>query len=376
VNSNDLILVTGGTGFIGGHIVDALVRRGLRVRVATSNLHKRERISRHPVELVCANLSDHESLVRAAAGCSVIFHAAYRFGVTPEDERRTNSDGTRVLAEAFLEGAGRRFIQLSSIEAYGQQPDGEITEDTPYRPGREEYGTTKQEIEQRLLDLHRRRGLPVSILQPTIVYGPHSSFFTIGPLEEMRISRVALPSKSGICNAVYVDDVVSAALLAADQVNAVGEKFIISGPSPTTWREFYRAYEKMLDKQGVIELDDIQMKHQEYRQSLTISRIHRALARRPELRSRVIRLPPQGWLLAAASRILPSSSQSALRREYERFWDFTVVPVPSRRTLYSASTYARIDKARRLLDYQPAFDLDRGMVRTEEWARSAGLLSL
>ncbi|WP_213769895.1 NAD-dependent epimerase/dehydratase family protein [Bradyrhizobium sp. dw_78] len=389
MDRNDLILVTGGAGFIGARLVEALAGRGLRIRVATSDFRHCAQVARFPVELVKADLGDHESLARAAAGCTVIFHAAYRFGGSPKDERRMNFDGTCALAEAFLEGKGRRFVQLSSIEAYGDQRGGDLTEETPKRPIRgKPYGNIKQDIERALLDLHRTRGLAVSILQPTIVYGPYGYFFTIRPIEELRSTRVVLPA-GGVCNAVYVDDVVSAALLAAERETAIGEAFIISGPSPTTWRQFYGAYEKMLGKEAVIELDDDQMeiavRRQRARSSLP-GRLHGELAKRPALRQRLLNLPPQRWLLAGGRRLLPDPAKAAIKRRYDAFWDASFnasetsslpfIPAESWRVIYTAEYHARIDKARAKLGYNPAFDLDHGMARTAEWARWANLLPI
>jgi nucleoside-diphosphate-sugar epimerase len=317
----------------------------------------------------------------------VVFHAAYRFGGAPDDERRVNLDGTRTLAEALLKEGGRRFVHISSITAYGEPRDGEITEESPQLPSRNAYGNIKREIERALLEFHRTRGLAVTILQPTIVYGPYGYIFTIRPLEELRATRIALPA-GGLCNAVYVDDVVTAAMLAAERDDAVGETFIISGSSPTTWRRFYDGYEKMLNKQAVVELDDVQMRLEERRQrngrSLT-QRFRRALAKRPELRQRLLNLPPLGWLLASGQRILPDPLKAAVKRRYEAMWS---VPLEAPengqslyvhdgfwRAVYAAKSHARIDKARKQLGYDPAYDLDDGMARTAEWARWANLLS-
>jgi nucleoside-diphosphate-sugar epimerase len=385
MNRDDLILVTGGTGFIGGRLVEALVARGLRVRVATSDFRRCAQVSRFPVEIVKADLGNHASLVDAVAGCTVTFHAAYQFG--GPDERRVNLDGTRVLAEAFLEQRGRRFVHLSSIEAYGEQQDGDVTERTPWRPGREAYGNIKQDIERLLLDFHRTRGMEVAILQPTIVYGPYGYFFSIRPLEELRSPSVALP-KGGICNAVYVDDVVNAMILAAECEAAIGETFIISGAEPTTWRHFYGAYEDMLDKKAVVELDDDEMKLEERRQGKNLSlasRIVHELAKRPGLRQRMLELPPQRWLLASGRRLLPEAARSTLQRRYERLWDLPLQPSEIDRrplllgnawnAIYTSKYRARIDKAREKLGYNPGFDLETGMARTADWARWANLFS-
>jgi nucleoside-diphosphate-sugar epimerase len=385
MDPNDLILVTGGTGFIGGRLVEALVARGLRVRVATSDFRRCAQVSRFPIEIVEADLGDHASLVDAAAGCTVVFHAAHRFG--GPDERQVNLDGTRALAEAFLNQRGRRFVYLSSIEAYGEQLDGYLTEATPRRPGREAYGNIKQDIEQALLELHHKRGMGVAILQPTIVYGPYGHFFTVRPLEELRSPCVALP-KGGICNAVYVDDVVAAMMLAAERETALGETFIISGAEPTTWRQFYSAYENMLDKKAVIELDEDEMKLEERRQGRDLplmSKILYELAKRPGLRQRLLNLPPQKWLLASGRRLLPKAARAALQRRYDRLWDIPVGPSEADRSplllghawnsIYASKYCARIEKAREKLGYNPAFDLDAGMARTADWARWSNLLS-
>jgi nucleoside-diphosphate-sugar epimerase len=389
MDHTDLILVTGGAGFIGARLVEALAGRGLRVRVATSDFRHCAQVARFPVELVKADLGDHDSLARAVAGCTVVFHAAYRFGGAPKDERRMNFDGTRALAEAFLKGPGRRFVHLSSIEAYGKPHEGEITEQTqPRSDHRDPYGNIKQDIERTLMELHRTRGLAVSILQPTIVYGPSSNFFTIRPLEELRSPSVALPA-GGICNAVYVDDVVSAAMLAAEREAAVGETFIISGPSPTTWRQFYGAYEKMLNKDAVVELDDAQMEMEVRRQQRSLSlsqRLYTELAKRPGVRQRLLNLPPQRWLLAAGRRLLPDPAKAAVKRSYDGFWSAPpdapktnsspLILAESWRAIYASKYHARIDKAREKLGYRPAFDLDAGMACTAEWARWANLLCI
>jgi nucleoside-diphosphate-sugar epimerase len=386
MDRNERILITGATGFIGGRLVEVLANRCARIRVATSDFRNCARVARFRVELVKGDLWDYGSLVHAAADCNVIFHFAYRFGGGLKEQQKVNLDGTRTLAEAFLKNGGRRFVHISSAAAYGEIDSGEITEETIARPSTEPYVNIKKKIEQMLLELHRKRGLAVTILQPTIVYGPYGSSFTTRILEQVRSSRIALPA-GGICNAVYVDDVASAAILAAEQDVAVGERFLISGSSPTTWREFYAAYEKMLGKEAVIDLEDAQIQLEERRQRKSQSlsqRLRRTLANRPAIRKHLLDLPPQRWLLACGRRILPASTQAAITRGYESFWELPsdasettsplYVPHGFWRALYTARTHVRIDKARAKLGYNPTVDLDEGMARTAEWARWANLI--
>src|SRR5262245_32456805 len=133
MNHDDRVLITGATGFIGGRLVETLAAKGIRIRVATSDFRRCARVARFPVELVKADLFDHEALARAVVGCSVVFHFAYRFGGSSSEQKHANLNGTRALAEAFLKNRGRRFVHVSSVMAYGAPGDGELTEDTPPR---------------------------------------------------------------------------------------------------------------------------------------------------------------------------------------------------------------------------------------------------
>jgi nucleoside-diphosphate-sugar epimerase len=368
MDRNDLILVTGASGFIGGRLVELLAARGLRVRAAISNASKLSRISQLDVEVVGADLTDQAALSHAVAGCNIVFHVAYRFGGTTK-QQKVNLDGTRVLAEAFLKEGGRRFLHVSSMSAYGDPCDGELTEQSPQRSTREPYSWTKKDIERLLMDLYRARGLPVTILQPAIVYGPHGGIWTTPLLEQVRTMRIALPGGGlGLCNAVYVDDVVSALIAAADCDRAVGEKFLISGSTPVTWREFYRHYESMVGKSSVIDPEEAHILFQK------------------SLLRRLSEKPPQKWLLAVARQWLPDKMRSGIKRGVKSLAGRRVtgeptgpevfVPQGQLYLLYASRTHIRIDKARALLGYEPGFDLNRGMAYTADWVRSTNLLAL
>jgi nucleoside-diphosphate-sugar epimerase len=364
MDGNDLILVTGASGFIGGRLVELLAERGLRVRAAVSNTSNLARLSQLAVEPVRADLADHASLSQAVAACSVVFHAAYRFG-SDAKQQKINLTGTRTLAEGFLKQGGRHFVHVSSMSAYGDPCDGDLTEQSPQRPTQEPYSATKQNIERLLLDLYRTRGLPVTILQPAIVYGPHGNIWTTPLLGQVRSMRIVLPKGGrGLCNAVYVDDVACALMLAADCEAAIGESFLIAGASPVTWRDFYAAYEKMLGKTAVVDLNEAQLQLAE---------------------SHSRRSPPLKWLRAGARRLLPGRVKTALKRgagmlqkpraEAPDSEPPLFLPSGLLRAVYASQAHIRIDKARKILRYEPVVDLDEGMERTAAWAREANLLT-
>ena len=382
---NGRILVTGATGFIGARLVEALVRRGLRVRAVTSDFRHCVRIARFPVEFVKGNLLDPPSLAKAANGCDTIFHLAYRFGGTTAEQRDANVRGTQALAEAAATNGVRRFVHFSSIATYGPPFEGDLTEQTRRRRTNDSYTVTKRSIDDMLREFHARRRLPVTFVQPTIVYGPFGYHWTTRLVQQAASGRVVLPGDgAGLCNAVYVDDVVTGALLASVADRAIGEMFLISAASPVTWRDFFGAYERMARHRAVVLMDHARIREQRERaraRTTLLFRLRHALARRAELRDRLLALPPQRWLIRTGEALLPAALQGRIKTRHEQFWK--VIPpddpplyIPDRpaEDLYASHTRVRIEKARDLLGYEPAFDLERGMAITAAWAQWARLV--
>jgi nucleoside-diphosphate-sugar epimerase len=384
MSAADRILVTGATGFIGARLVEKLVRRGKRVRVVTSDFRHCPRVARFPVEMVRADLLEPDAFARAVDGCDTIFHLAYRFGGDSAEQRRANLGGTSALADAAAVHGVRRFVHFSSVAAYGPPFDGILSERTTPRPGPDSYSDTKRLIDVMLRDLHVRRHLPVTFLQPTIVYGPYGGTWTTRLIAQVVSGSVVLPAGGlGLCNAVYVDDVVDAALLASQSEAAVGEAFLISGAAPVTWGAFYHAYERMAGTRAVCFMDDSELVAESRRLHTPrgwLQTLRFALARRPELRERILTQPPHRWALRAGQKLLPAAVRAAIQARYERLWQLPpvetarYVPDPQTLALYAAKTHVAIDKARNRLGFVPAYDLERGMSNTATWARWANLL--
>lgn len=382
--TDNFALVTGASGFIGSRLVEFLAARGFRLRVLTSNFSHGARIARFPVEFRRWDLIDPRAAADAVQGCTHVFHCAYRFGGSREEQLRNNLAGTRALAEAALAHGVRRFVHTGSVAAYGPPRDGVLDESSPLITG-DDYSNTKAALDAYLLEQHRMRGLPVAIVQPTIVYGPFGTTWTSRLLQQVRDFRVVLPrSGQGLCSAVYVDDVVQAMLLAAEQPAAAGRKFLVSGPAPVTWAEFYRSYERMLGFDRLLLLDNASFGRalaEERRRHSLPRRLHSFLARRVELRERVWGAPPFSWAMAASRALLPESWRATVGRRYERLWERAPEPdvclyFPDEGTarLYAARADVKIDRAQEILGYRPAFDLAAGMRRCEQWARWANLI--
>jgi nucleoside-diphosphate-sugar epimerase len=345
------VLVTGGTGFIGGRLVEKLVlEHGARVRVLVRDFARACRAARFDVELVPGEVTDPEAVERAARGCAVIFHCAYGNRGTDAEQRAVNVGGTAAVVRSALQAGVSRLVHVSTISVYGRLPAaGDLDETTPRQPPGDLYAATKAEGEDLVLDAHRRHGLPATVVQPTIVYGPFGLAWTIDPLTQLRSRRVAMvDGGEGLCNAVYIDDVADGLILAGTHEAAPGEVFLISGAAPILWKDFYAAYERMLGTAATLSLSAAQL---------------RALARERDEAERASRemlvgLRRNGFAASLAATPEPFRVLS------EPMIDF-----------FAARARVRIDKARRLLGYAPRFDLDRGMSLTAAWARWAGLIT-
>jgi len=367
--------------------VEMLVREhGLRVRVLAPHFGHCARVTRFRVELCRGDLAAPDSLLRACQGVSTVFHLAYSGG-----SAAANIDGARNLGLAALASGVRRFVHVSTVSIYGETPPGSL--DEAHRPGpiTDDYSATKAAVEKILLGLHREKGLPIAVLQPTIVYGPYGGPWTVRPLRQLRDGRLVLPADGrGICNAVYVDDVAEACLLAARSDRAVGQRFLVSGPQPVTWADFYRAYEHMMPGINSVTLMDTAdvreaMRRANDEKSLPVAMLA-AVWRRPHIRDRILAvLPPLKWGYRGIRSALPPSLRSRMRRRLDPPWlekdpsaaglPPLVLPDLFLWKLYSSQSAVSIDKARRELGYQPRFDLSRGMALTADWARWAGLLT-
>jgi dTDP-glucose 4,6-dehydratase len=187
------VLVTGAGGFIGGHLVQRLVRDGARVRalVRYNSRNERGTLDWIPpealgdVEAVLGDLRDVESVDRAVSGSEIVFHLGaqiaipYSF-VNPRDFFETNVLGTLNVAQAALTRDVSRIVHTSTSEVYGTARQIPITEDHPLEP-QSPYAASKVAADKLMDSYHRSFRLPVTVLRPFNTYGPHQSARAVIP---------------------------------------------------------------------------------------------------------------------------------------------------------------------------------------------------
>ena len=233
-SGSGLTLVTGASGFIGGHLARALAERGDRLRLLLRPGSDRRGLAGFSFEEALGDLRDSDSLERAINGCSTVFHVAadYRlWAKDPTELKRSNVDGTRNLLEAANRAGVDKVVYTSTVGTIGIVGDGTPgDEDAPVALAdmTGQYKRTKFLAEQVALE-YAERGLPVVIVNPTAPVGEAD----LKPTPTGRILvdflRGAMPAylDTGL-NLVDVRDVAQGHLLAAER-GRLGERYILGG---------------------------------------------------------------------------------------------------------------------------------------------------
>ena len=323
--TSDRILVTGGTGFIGRHLVDQLLVEGASVRVLTRGSRPMAE-NWGSVEIAVGDLRNASSLGAAVQGCRLVYHLAGELR-DPAHFQATNIEGTQHLLTACQAGLVEEVVILSSVGVMGVRKPGSANENTACHP-RNAYEKSKYAAEQLALAWSTRTDIPVTVLRPTTVFGEGTRANSDSMLSWMRAiqsGHFVIFDEKAIANYVYVGDLVAACRRAA-HARAKGV-FIISDSCLLT--EFVAAVAGALGTAAP---------------------------------TRVVPLP-LGYAVAlcmqALGRLLPSN-----------FPRLTVARV---RALSSRTRYcsAQVGSA---LNWHPAFGYRVGLQRTVIWYRQSGLL--
>jgi dihydroflavonol-4-reductase len=244
-----VILVTGGTGFIGSHLLDRLAGAGQPVRaLVRHNTLRRKTALPRGVEAVPGDLATGEGLADAARGAGTIIHVAGVLkALTPQDYYRGNARATENLARVAA-GQGTRFVHVSSLAVCGPSPaDGYVNEDSETRP-LTHYGKSKLEAERIVRSL-----LPQAVIvRPPVVYGPRDT--GVFPFLKSISRGVELRIAGGErwFSAIYVRDLVDGILAASTSPQAPGRTYFLSHPQPVNWSHLGDATARLVRRKRLV----------------------------------------------------------------------------------------------------------------------------
>lgn len=228
------VAVIGASGFIGNRVVEVMHLGGkYGVRPIVRRASGLALASRFGLDGRVADALDPVALAEALQGCDMVVHAM-------AGNAQAVARAVPALYKAAERAGCKRIVYLSSAMVHGQAPPPDCTEATPL-PNKQRlpYNLAKVKAEQLLFGLRRSGNVEAVALRPGIVYGPRSQW--VGGLADQMLEGRAylVDGGMGLCNAIYVDNVVHAILCSLDAPEADGEAFLLGENDAPTWHEFY-----------------------------------------------------------------------------------------------------------------------------------------
>jgi nucleoside-diphosphate-sugar epimerase len=300
-------LVTGATGFIGSHLAQRLLREGRHVRVLcrARSEHKLPADVARGAEIARGDLRDRASLEAATLGARRVFHCAGHvldWGAD-RDFEELNVRGTRWLLEAARAAGVSRVVHFSSIAVFGTPSPARFDDASPYGTSRDAYTRTKIDAEK-IARTFAGEGLPVTILRPAVVYGARGKWLE-EPLAMIEKGKLFLIDRgAGTCHPCYIENLLDAARLAAENPRALGRAFIVADDDPISFKDYFDGIAAIAGRPPA-------------RRSIPLA-VARTVAAALELGARVTRSPSRPLLTRTALDMITTKSvmsMDAIRRE-------------------------------------------------------------
>jgi nucleoside-diphosphate-sugar epimerase len=318
------VCITGALGFVG----TALAARYRALGAEVCGIDLRADAARN---VVAGDIASPGAWQEQFAGCELVVHTAAVVSNIASREAcwRTNVRGTRhVVAAASRAGVGR-LVHFSSVDAYSvvDFPDG-VAESYPLRPDGDgfHYGESKIVGEQAVWQAHAAGEIVATVVRPTDIYGPNARANIVLPFQFITAGQMFLPA-TGYWNPVYIDDLVDGVVRAGGVDAGRGQAFNIGGGVRMLTRDFFAPLFELAGKKP------------------------RVLGRATLLRL------------------------TALVYRLTRTFGVATEMCPASVYMIAKPGGYSIEKARRLLGYEPAVDFNEGMRRTIAWLRESGLAS-
>jgi nucleoside-diphosphate-sugar epimerase len=238
------ILLTGGNGFVGRHLVAALLHRGDGVRVLALPGEDTGWLEQLGVAVHRGDVRRPETLTEPMRGADGVIHLAAMMDVWRpiEDYRAVNVTGTENVCQSALAAGVRRVVHMSSSSVYGVGLGAPVDECFPLAPFPDPYPITKAAGDRAVQRMIRKRGLPGVIIRPDQIFGPGDLLHFAAMADRLVAGRgVIVGSGDNAMPFVYVTDAVKGLLLALDDEHAVGNAYNITNDQPLTQRHLLHA---------------------------------------------------------------------------------------------------------------------------------------
>lgn len=319
----DAVFITGANGFLGRALLRRYQQAGCDVR--GMDLH-----ADPEANVVAGDLTEPDTWRAHAQGCDLFINTAAVVSLAADWQayRRISVAGVRHALDVAIAGGAKRFVQLSSVAAMGDDyPDG-ADETHPVVIGEHyRYGVAKGASEHVVLAAHAAGEIDCTIIRPGDVYGPGSRAWLLEPLRMAIAGQLILPNRGRGCfTPVYIDDLLDGIQLAAGLSEGCGQIFILWGDEAVTCREFFQHHWRWAGRSGA---------------------------------------PPS--LPFALAKTLTT----AIWRMNQRLGRSGEVTPDTMRMFNRAGGYS-IAKARQSLGFEPKIKLSEGMARSEAWLRETG----
>ena len=319
------ILVTGGTGFTGFNLVKKLAGQGHDVRVLARKTSNTERLERLGVQIVTGDIADPEAVKISLADIQIVFNIAAAYREANLSDKRyweVNFEGTKNILKYSIENGIERLIHCSTIGLVSSVKDPPEDEACPYSPD-DVYQQSKCEAEKTVLEAARKGDIWASVIRPCAIYGP-------GDMRLLKIFKMVaekrfffLGNGKALFHMVYIDDLVQGLILASSKKEALGQVFIIGHERYTTLEELTRIIAK-------------------------------------EFGVKPPRLHIPYWPVEKLSIAVEAAYKAAGSKKEP--------PIYKRRVaLYKKNRAFSIEKAKKMLGYEPGYDLETGIHLTAKW---------
>lgn len=243
------VLITGANGFIGNMLLAYYQAQGIPV-VGVD-------LSGNGDDVFQGDIGQPETISELLQDCDVVVHTAALVSnsIADADMWRVNVLATRNLIAAAEKHKVRRFVQISSIVAYGNSAEGELDEEHPVHADGGSYVLTKLASEHAVLAATAKSPMELVIIRPGDVYGPGSRPWVILPIEAINKGQFMLPAKGeGFFRPIFISDLIRGIALAVSTKEAAGEIFNLSCEGYMTTAEFFSHHYQWMNKRGPLKV--------------------------------------------------------------------------------------------------------------------------